>query len=140
MNENAKTAKILIVDDDQNVRDMLRAILEINNFEVITASDGHLGIRAARQDEPDLVILDIMMPGVDGMKVLDILRSRAPTENIPIIMLTGKCDEYTVLLAEAQGIVEFLVKPIRPRDLLPAIARGLRYKRILDPGKSTGKL
>jgi len=82
--------KILIVDDDRNVVEGVKALLEYKKYGVLTAYDGVSALKAVRLEKPDLVVLDVMMPGIDGYSVLETIKSDQDTKNIPVIMLTSR--------------------------------------------------
>ena len=110
-------AKVLVIDDDPFIVRLIRAKIEQLGHEVITAADGEDGITAALQADPDLVLLDLMMPRVNGLEVCHALREKETTRHIPIVMLTGKGQEQDVEQGFAAGATEYLVKPFSPREL-----------------------
>ena len=108
---------ILIVEDDPDARKVLSLILKLDGFEVSTVSGGREAIDAVRAATPDLVLLDVMMPDVDGYEVCRCIRSEPATRRIPIVMLSGKADRESVVRGLAAGANEFLAKPIKPSSL-----------------------
>ena len=114
---------VLVVDDDAVVRMMVAATLEQQGFEVIEAADGGSGVSLFDSRRPDLVLCDVMMPGMDGFQVCDALRARPDTLNLPIVMLTGLDDTASIAEAFARGATDFIVKPIT----WPLLPHRLRY-------------
>lgn len=115
--------KILVVDDDKNICDLLRMYLEKEGYEVKTASDGVEGVTAFRMYEPDMVLLDIMMPKKDGWQVCREIRQNS---KVPIIMLTAKSEERDELLGFDLGVDEYISKPFSPKILVARVEAILR--------------
>ena len=115
--------KILIVDDEESVVEIVKLRLETNNYEVITAYNGEEGLTKAKEEKPDLIILDIAMPDMDGFEVGRRLKQDDKTKHIPIIMLTarGKHDDVLKSVKDA-GAVDYIVKPFNPQAFLKRIA------------------
>ena len=105
-------ARILVVDDNQANVEILRARLQANGYDVITAEDGEEALTATREQLPDLILLDIMMPKVDGIEVCRQLRADESLPYIPIIMVTAKSDSKDVVAALDAGGDEYLTKPV----------------------------
>lgn len=103
--------KILIVDDEADVIRLLQFRLEKEGFDIISAGDGQTALTLVEQETPDLVILDIMMPLMDGMEVLRQIRSRRGTSRVPIIMLTAKTASLTVNEARQLWVSDYIMKP-----------------------------
>ena len=114
---------VLIVDDDQEMLRMLKCVFELEKYAVATAADGSSALTILEEQEPDLVLLDIVMPGMDGFQVLDIIRQRC---NVPVIMLTGKCEVTTMRDALVLGADDYVRKPFRTRVLLARVQAKLR--------------
>ena len=110
-------AKVLVIDDDPFIVRLIRAKIEQLGHEVITAADGEDGITAAIEADPDLVLLDLMMPRINGLEVCHALREKETVRHIPIVMLTGKGQEQDIEQGFAAGATEYLVKPFSPREL-----------------------
>ena len=121
--------KILVIDDEPEIVVICRDYLHASGFEVITAADGMQGLAQARQHKPDLVILDLMLPGMDG---LDVCRSLRHDGNIPIIMLTARIEEADRLVGLELGADDYITKPFSPRELVG------RVKAVLRRTESTG--
>jgi twitching motility two-component system response regulator PilH len=111
-------ARILIVDDSQTEVFQMRKALEAGGFEVDTAADGAEAIRKAQAERPDLILMDIVMPGMDGFRATRQLSKDPGTRAIPIIVITGKAGESDRVWAMRQGAVDVLVKPVSPQRLL----------------------
>jgi len=106
--------KILIIDDEEDLTFFVKANLELSNkYEVLIANSGKEGIKLAKRYRPDLILLDIMMPGMDGFEVLQNLKKAADTLSIPVIMLTAKGDDDSKIKAAGLYNEEYIVKPVR---------------------------
>jgi len=119
------TKRILIIDDELDFVKMLRARLQIAGYEVLAAEDGPKGVQTARREKPDLIILDIMMPGMDGHMVCDMLKKSTLTWSIPVIYLTARTGQVDELLALEKGAKYYLTKPYNPDVLLEMIKSAL---------------
>ncbi|MDQ8154464.1 MAG: sigma-54 dependent transcriptional regulator [Gemmatimonadota bacterium] len=118
---------VLIIDDEPNIRRMVGALLEAEGFEVRDASDGQAGIARALEWEPDLVLLDLMMPGaLDGLATLEQLRERFP--ELPVVMMSGRAGLADAVKATRLGAVNFLEKPLTPEGVLLALAGALELR------------
>ncbi len=118
---------VLIIDDEPNIRRMVGALLEAEGFEVRDASDGQGGLARALEWEPDLVLLDLMMPGtLDGMATLEQLRERFP--ELPVVMMSGRAGLADAVKATRLGAVNFLEKPLTPEGVLLALAGALELR------------
>jgi len=118
---------VLIVDDEANVRRMVGALLSSEGFDVRDAGDGATGVTRAEESEPDIVLLDLMIPGaLDGMAVLERLRKRFP--DLPIIMMSGRAGLADAVKATRLGAVNFLEKPLTPEGVLLALASALELR------------
>ena len=111
--------KVLIVEDELDMVDMLKVRLEANNYEVITSSDGEEGFKKAKSDKPDLIVLDIIMPKKDGYTFVREARLDDSIKNIPIIVLTAKPGMKDLFAME--GIKDYIVKPFEAQELLEKI-------------------
>jgi DNA-binding NtrC family response regulator len=118
-----KTKKVLVIDDERIVTDSITKILEAENFEVEVAAAGRLGVELALQKEHALVLTDLRMPDIGGMRVLrDIKRARP---SVPVIMITGFASVRSAVQAMKLGAAEFLEKPFAPEDLMRAVRKAL---------------
>jgi two-component system alkaline phosphatase synthesis response regulator PhoP len=115
--------KILIVDDEVQLVKMVQMRLEVNNYEVVTAHDGMEGIEKAKKENPDLILLDIMLPKMDGYKVCRLLKFDAKYKQIPIIMFSAKVQEKDVALGKEVGADAYVTKPFKVEDLLGQIKK-----------------
>ena len=122
-------ARILAVDDSPTVLDMIAAILESGGYEVITASDGSEALEVARTEVPDLILLDVMLPKLDGYKVCRLLKYDQKYQHIPVIMLTAKAEEQSMATGIRTGADQYLTKPVEPEALLEAVAAELARSR-----------
>lgn len=118
--------KILLVDDEPDILDFLRYNLQKEGYQVFTANDGVEGLKTAEAARPDLVILDIMMPRMDGVELCRELRNRPEFANLLIIFLTARDEDYSQIAALDIGGDDYITKPIRPRVLLSRIKAMLR--------------
>jgi DNA-binding response OmpR family regulator len=109
--------KILVIDDDPVISAMVKDVLELEGFEVSLAADGYAGLRAIDADRPDCVVLDVMMPGLDGHGVLTRIRSTGG-RHLPVVMLTAAADDNQAWRAWTEGVDYFLSKPFEPEELL----------------------
>jgi DNA-binding response OmpR family regulator len=114
---------ILVVDDEPKIADLARDYLEHAGFTVRTAADGASALTAVRRDRPDLVVLDLGLPGLDG---LDVTRAIRRDSNLPVIMLTARDDELDKLLGLELGADDYLTKPFSPRELVARVRAVLR--------------
>jgi DNA-binding response OmpR family regulator len=121
---------VLVVDDEPGIIDILTTNLAAEGFEVIGAADGLEGLELARQRAPDLIVLDIMLPKLDGWEVLRHLESRPATAGTPIVVLTARTEDADVLRGLQLGAVEYVTKPFYPADLVATIKIQLE---VLDP-------
>ncbi|HHW02974.1 MAG TPA: response regulator transcription factor [Thermoanaerobacterales bacterium] len=118
--------KILIVDDEPHILELVRFNLEASGFKVIEALDGQKAIELAQTENPDLILLDLMLPGIDGLEVCRILRQQKATREIPIIMLTAKSEEIDKVLGLEIGADDYITKPFSPRELTARVKAVLR--------------
>ena len=114
-------AKVLVIDDEAPIRLLCRVNLEAEGMEVIEAQDGTVGVELARSERPDVILLDVMMPGMDGWEVLQALQAGEGTSEIPIVFLTARAE----LRDRAQGLelggIDYVTKPFNPIDLAPLV-------------------
>ena len=118
--------KILIVDDEKDIAKMLDYNLQKEGFKTIVAYDGEEALDKVTANHPDLVILDLMLPGLDGLEVCKILKKEPKTSNIPIIMLTAKSQETDKIVGLELGADDYVTKPFSPKELLARIKAVLR--------------
>ena len=116
----AERALVLIVDDDEQLREFVRVNLEMDGYVVREAGSAEEGLAALEAEPPDLVLLDVMMPQVDGFEMLRRMQDRHGVGSVPVIMFSGKVDEETASRAAREGAQAFIGKPFDPRKLLEA--------------------
>jgi phosphate regulon transcriptional regulator PhoB len=124
--------KILIVDDERDIIKMLDYNLKKEGFRVISAYDGEDAIDSALKERPDLIVLDLMLPGLDGLEVCKTIKKENKTANIPIIMLTAKAQEADKIVGLELGADDYITKPFSPRELIARIKAVLR--RVKEKG------
>jgi len=117
---------VLVVEDDEDIQELIRYNLAQAGYRVMVAGTGEEGVKAARAKTPDLVLLDIMLPGMDGLEVCRILSAQSETRQIPIIMLTAKGEEADIITGLQMGADDYITKPFSPRVLLARIKVVLR--------------
>ncbi|MBK9974510.1 MAG: response regulator [Planctomycetes bacterium] len=120
------TQRILIIEDEPDITEVLKYNLEKNHYQVATAGTGEAGLAAAQQSLPDLVILDLMLPGIDGLEVCRKLREDPRTRDLFIIMLTAKGTEADVVVGLTLGADDYIVKPFSTTELMARIKAVLR--------------
>ncbi|MFZ5970519.1 MAG: response regulator [Bacteroidota bacterium] len=123
--------KILLIEDNPDVRENTTEILELANYAVVTAENGKLGVELAKQENPDLIICDIMMPELDGYGVLHILSKSPETARIPFIFLTAKTERTDIRKGMNLGADDYLLKPFDDTELLNAIETRLKKSELL---------
>ena len=117
---------ILVVEDEEDIRELLKYNLEKEGYQVFGAGTGEEGLRAVRDRRPDLILLDLMLPGLDGLEVCRRIRGEAQTQHLPIIMLTAKGEEADIVTGLELGADDYIVKPFSPRVLLARLRAALR--------------
>ncbi len=116
-------AKILVIDDEPSIINLVQAYLKPEGFEVYTAADGNAGLKAARAFKPDLIILDLMLPGIDGIELLSRLRRES---DVYVIMLTARTEETDKVVGLSVGADDYVTKPFSPRELVARVKAALR--------------
>ena len=122
--------RILVIDDEKDLIELVRYNLEKEGFVVRSAQDGESGLEAARKESPDIILVDLMLPGIDGLDVCRSLRSDGRTARIPLIMLTAKSAEADRILGLELGADDYVTKPFSPRELIARIKAVLRRTSI----------
>jgi two-component system alkaline phosphatase synthesis response regulator PhoP/two-component system response regulator VicR len=115
--------KILVCDDERHIVRLIQVNLERQGYQVVTAYDGKEGLEKIRAEKPNLVVLDVMMPYMDGFEVLKTLRREPDTENLPVIMLTAKAQDKDVFEGYHYGADMYLTKPFNPMELVTFVKR-----------------
>ena len=139
--------KILVIDDEPSIVNLVTAYLKPEGYEVHTALDGESGLKAARAFKPDLVILDLMLPGMDGLELLSRLRRES---QVYVILLTAKTEETDKIVGLSVGADDYVTKPFSPRELTARVESrveahpnggrlGLRNERIVLPPSAHGQ-
>ena len=113
--------KVLVVDDEPNIVQTLRDRLEMNDYQVFTAQNGSDGLKTAQENAPDVILLDVMMPVMDGHEMLEKLRQQDWGQNISVIMLTARSQAQDIARARACGIEDYIIKPFDLSELLEKI-------------------
>jgi two-component system alkaline phosphatase synthesis response regulator PhoP len=130
--------KVLVVDDDASIRDLAATFLQREGYTVLTARDGEEGLTRARSEQPNLILLDLMLPRLDGFEVCRILRSES---DVPIMMLTARGDEVDKIVGLEIGADDYLTKPFNPREMIARVkaimrrsGRAKRSRSVLTAG------
>jgi len=119
---------ILVVEDEEDIRELLKYNLEKEGYQVVGAGTGEDALRAVRDRRPDLILLDLMLPGIDGLEVCRRIRGAGHTQPLPIIMLTAKGEEADIVTGLELGADDYIVKPFSPRVLLARLRAALRRR------------
>lgn len=135
-----KKSRILVVDDEPDLVELVRHHLAREHYDVVTAGDGETGLAEARRRLPDLVVLDLMLPGIDGLEVCRRLRSDPRTTHIPIVMLTAKGEESDAVIGLSQGADDYVRKPFGMKELVARIATRLRAADGRSPAGDSQKV
>ncbi|MBQ6325801.1 MAG: response regulator transcription factor [Clostridia bacterium] len=137
MEEIRSGYRILVADDDANVHQSLNVYFRREGYHMLSAFDGMEAVRHVRSSDPDIVILDIMMPGMDGLMVCREIRRES---NVPIIMLTAKGEEFDKLVGLELGADDYITKPFSPREVLARVKAVLRRMREMRAEDKSGRL
>lgn len=126
------SASILIVEDELSIMELVQYNLEQAGYKVYSASDGEEGLESARKNKPDLILLDLMLPKVDGLEVCKSLKSHNSTASIPIIFLTARGEEIDKIVGLELGADDYITKPFSPRELMARVKAVLRRGQLKD--------
>ena len=126
---NKPKPRVLVVEDEQDLRDLIDYNLAREGFDTILTESGEQGLRRARQDQPALVLLDLMLPGMDGLEVARRLKNDRQTASIPVIMVTAKGEDADVVAGLELGADDYITKPFSPRVLLARVRAVLRRRQ-----------
>jgi len=113
--------KILVIEDEKDIQELLQLYLKREGYDVHISKDGETGLRKASQERYDLILLDLMLPQVDGLEICRSLRSRPQTADIPIIMITAKVEESDRIVGLEMGADDYITKPFSPREVLARV-------------------
>ena len=132
--------KILVVDDEQDILDLMAYNLKREGYQVSTASNGHEAINVAKDINPDLIILDVMMPKMDGIEACRLMRAMPEFKNTFMVFLTARSEEYSEIAGFHVGADDYIAKPIKPRALMSRINAILRRNVSEEAARSQDKL
>jgi two-component system alkaline phosphatase synthesis response regulator PhoP len=118
--------RILVVDDDREIVRLVRAYLEQSGYEVLTAYDGEMALHILRRERPDLMLLDLMLPGRDGLDVTRVVRGDAGLAAMPIIMLTARVEDHDKIVGLELGADDYVTKPFKPGEVIARVRAVLR--------------
>jgi DNA-binding response OmpR family regulator len=121
-----RNVRVLVIDDEAPIRLLCRVNLEAENMDVLEASDGPTGLEKARNDEPDVILLDVMMPGLDGWQVAEELIGDERTRSIPIVFLTARAEARDRARGLDLGGIDYVTKPFNPVELAPLVRELMR--------------
>ena len=124
--------KILVVEDDEDILELIDYNLKKENYQVISALTGEEGLAAARREGPDVVVLDLMLPGIDGLEVCRHLKKDAKTARIPVVMVTARGEEADVVAGLELGADDYVVKPFSPKVLIARLRSVLRRAKVQE--------
>jgi len=131
LKKKTERTKILIVDDEPNIVQTLQDRLEMNEYQVVTACNGQEGLEQAIQEQPDIILLDVIMPVMDGHEMLEALRKQPECEDISVIMLTARSQTQDIARANSCGIEDYIVKPFDLSELLEKIESIVENRKVL---------
>ena len=123
-----KKQKLLVVEDEDDIRELIAFNLEMSNLEVFKAKNGEEAIEIAEREYPDIIILDVMLPGIDGFEVCRYLKKNVATRDVPIIMLTARSEDADVVTGLEIGADDYITKPFSPRILIARVHAAMRRK------------
>ncbi|MGN6367172.1 MAG: response regulator [Phycisphaerae bacterium] len=132
----ARRKKVLVVDDERDLVELIGMNLQRNGYEVVSAHDGGTGLELARKQKPDIMILDVMMPGMSGRDVTMALKQDPDTATIPILMLTAKTEETDIIVGLSMGADDYVTKPFSMKVLMARVGAVLRRKASIEPAQS----
>ena len=130
-----KKSKIVVIEDEVDILEVINYNLSKEGFDVCSALDGEEGLALIKKEVPNLVLLDLMLPGLDGIEICRKLKTDYSTRSIPIIMVTAKGEESDIVLGLGMGADDYMVKPFRPRELMARIRSVLRRGDFIEEGE-----
>ena len=119
-------ARIVVVEDEEDIRELIQYHLEREGYKVLVASDGKRGLELIQREVPDLVLLDLMLPGKDGLEICRDIRSDERIAHVAVLMVTAKAEEADIVLGLGLGADDYISKPFRPRELIARVQSALR--------------
>ena len=129
MDDAQKRYRVMVVDDEEDLLDFVTVVLEEAGFEVLAALTGHEALQILYREKPDLILLDVMMPDLDGMELLKILKVEESTASIPVAMLTAKVEPKDKVAALQEEAIDYICKPFTPAELVERIRTILGRKQ-----------
>lgn len=129
--------KILVIDDSRVIRNMVRDMLPKGNFQVLEAKDGLEGMNCIRQERPNLIMLDFLLPRMSGWEVFQQIQSQPDLQNIPLVLMSGRREEVTEKISEPFEFFEFIEKPFEQKQLIEAIKAAMAKARLPRPQAAT---
>ena len=129
--ENVSNSKVLVVDDNTANIDVMLTFLEMEGYEISIATSGEMALHVARHDQPDLILLDVMMPNMDGFETCRILKGDPKTEPIPIIFVTAKKETADIVQGFQSGGVDYISKPYRQEEVLSMVKTHLQLRQLI---------
>jgi DNA-binding response OmpR family regulator len=130
---SSRQPRVLIVDDEDGIRELCRVNLELEGYDVLEAADGPAAVATATSEELDLIVLDLMMPGMDGWEVLRRLQADERAAAVPVVVLTAKAGQEDEVRASDQGVLDYVRKPFDPLVLREWVDRALRPRGSAAP-------
>jgi len=130
----ARQRKILVVDDERHIVRLIQVNLERAGYKVSTAFDGKEALRKVETDKPELIVMDVMMPHMDGFEALKHLQANPQTRGIPVVMLTAKAQDADIFRGWSSGVSAYLTKPFNPLELLTFVKRIFSSSQDVDDG------
>jgi two-component system response regulator ArlR len=130
LKKRAEKTKILVIDDEPNIVQTLQDRLEMNEYRVFTAHNGRDGLEKFEREKPDVILLDVIMPIMDGLEMLETLRKRPDGQDVSIIMLTARSQTQDIARANACGIDDYIVKPFDLSELLAKIESVIEHRKV----------
>lgn len=132
--------KIVVIEDEPDILEVLSYNLKREGYEVFTASDGHRGMSLIRRETPDLVLLDLMLPGMDGVEICGAIKKDAQTQGTLIIMVTAKGEESDIVLGLGVGADDYITKPFSPKELVARVKAVLRRGILVEKSATKDKI
>lgn len=120
--------RVLVIEDEEDIAELIRYNLEREGYQISLAASGEIGVKMARNDMPDLIILDLMLPGLDGLDVCKVLKGDSKTKEIPVVIVTAKGEESDIVTGLEVGADDYLTKPFSPKVLIARIRSVMRRR------------